>query len=323
MLQDDLDMIDKVLISGNFDKCHNHPYGKAGTCFSLRRKEIHSNYWVYHCDDMFTITISDILAMKDISFNYEQTEYISLYYYDSIKTIPLNDNPPLVSGRVAAYISCGENYTLTYCKGTPLRGVAVNIMPAYYEKRLKHWIPGGFERLKKAFAALNGREVSSEVLLVLRQLQNSKISGDIARLYYESKVNELISIVLSYEESSFSYDVLYIDEEKELLKEISECIHKYYASDISLSQLAVRGNMSVSKLKYIFKKLYGCTVNEYIINLRLEEAKKILESGENSIADVARLVGYKKAGSFSRMFKRETGMLPREYRKSSRGVQQD
>ena len=71
----------------------------------------------------------------------------------------------------------------------------------------------------------------------------------------------------------------------------------------------------MSKLKYIFKKLYGCTVNEYIINLRLEEAKKILESGENSIADVARLVGYKKAGSFSRMFKRETGMLPREYRK--------
>ena len=62
MLQNDLDMIDKVLINGNFDKCHNHPYGKAGACFSLRRKEIHSNYWIYHCDDMFTITISDILA---------------------------------------------------------------------------------------------------------------------------------------------------------------------------------------------------------------------------------------------------------------------
>ena len=322
MLQNDLDMIDKVLINGNFDKCHNHPYGKAGACFSLRRKEIHSNYWIYHCDDMFTITISDILAMQDISFSYEQTEYISLYYYDSIKTILLNDNPPLVSGQVAAYISCGENYALTYCKGTPLRGVAVNIMPTYYEKRLKHRLPGGFERLKKAFSALNSREGNSEVLLVLRQLQNSRISGDIARLYYESKVNELISIVLSYEESSSSYDVLYIDEEKEILKEISEFIHKYYASDISLPQLAVKGNMSVSKLKYIFKKLYGCTVTEYIINLRLEKAKKILESGESSISDVARLVGYKKVGSFSRMFKRETGMLPREYRKSSHGVQQ-
>ena len=87
--------------------------------------------------------------------------------------------------------------------------------------------------------------------------------------------------------------------------------------------MACQHTYGLTPLKYIFKKLYGCTVNEYIINLRLEEAKKILESGENSIADVGRLVGYKKAGSFSRMFKRETGMLPREYRKSSRGVQQD
>ena len=39
MLQDDLDMIDKVLISGNFDKCHNHPYGKAGHAFLYAEKK--------------------------------------------------------------------------------------------------------------------------------------------------------------------------------------------------------------------------------------------------------------------------------------------
>ena len=79
MSQHPLDMINKVLTTGNFDKCPNHPYGKAGDCFSLRLDEVHSDYWVYRCDDMFTITISDILAIEDISFNFEQTEYISLY----------------------------------------------------------------------------------------------------------------------------------------------------------------------------------------------------------------------------------------------------
>lgn len=321
MSQHPLDMINKVLTTGNFDKCPNHPYGKAGDCFSLRLDEVHSDYWVYRCDDMFTITISDILAIEDISFNFEQTEYISLYYYDSIKTIPLNGSPKLVCGKVATHISNGEDYALTYCKDTPLRGIAVNIMPAYYEKKLAHRLPGGFKRLKRAFTSLNRRVESPEVLLVLKQLQNSRVTGDIARLYYESKVSELIAIALSYEEENSTYSVLHVDEETQILKEIGEYIRQHYCMDISLSNLADMGNMSISKLKYCFKTMYGCTVTEYITGIRLEHSKKLLECSTKSISDIAKLVGYQKTGSFSRMFKRETGMLPRDYRKSSYGPQ--
>ena len=315
------DMIDKVLVTGKFNKCNNHPYGKAGSCFSLRMNEIHSDYWVYRQGDMFTITISNIFANEDVSYNFEQSEYIGLYYYDSIKTIPLEGNSQLKCGKVAAHISNGENYALTYCKGIPLRGVAVNIMPAYYEKKLKKQLPGGFVRLKDAFSSLNSRKESPELLLVLRQLQNSRVTGDIAKLYYESKVNELIAIVLAYAENKGSYDVLRIAEEKQQLEKIKEYIHQHYYSDIFLSQLAAIGNMSVSKLKYCFKSMYGCTVTEYTTNLRVEKAKKYLEKGETSISDIAKYIGYQKDGSFSRMFKKNTGMLPRDYRKSSRGLQ--
>lgn len=202
-----------------------------------------------------------------------------------------------------------------------MQGVAVNIMPAYYEKILQHILPGGFERLKRAFDALNKRNKCPEVLLILRQLQNSRATGEVAKLYYESKVNEAIAIVLAYEEENVTYGALYVDEEKQRLKRIGDYIHSHYCSDISLSHLAAMGNMSISKLKYCFKTMYSCTVTEYITNLRLEQAKKLLESGVMSIADIAGAVGYKKVGSLSRMFKRETGILPREYRKISRGPQ--
>lgn len=316
-----LDMIDKALIGGAFDKRKNHPYGKAGDCFSLRKDEVRSDYWVYRCEDMFTITISDILTSEDVSYSFEQSEYISLYYYDSIHTITMEGSPRLERGKVAAHISDGDLYALTYCEGTPLHGVAVNIMPAYYDKMLQHRLPGGFKRLKRAFEALNKRSESPEVLLIMRQLQNSRVTGEVASLYYESKINEAVAIVLSYKEKNTTPSTLHVDEEKQRLRLIGEYINQYYCTDIPLSDLAAMGNMSISKLKYCFKMMYGCTVTEYITNLRLEQAKKMLESGEKSITEIAGLVGYQKTGSFSRMFKRQTGVLPREYRRSSHGPQ--
>ena len=54
---------------------------------------------------------------------------------------------------------------------------------------------------------------------------------------------------------------------------------------------------------------------EYVHTLRLEEAKQMLESGDQPIELIANEVGYEDAGFFSRLFGRKVGLTPMQYRR--------
>ena len=54
---------------------------------------------------------------------------------------------------------------------------------------------------------------------------------------------------------------------------------------------------------------------EYVHTLRLEEAKQMLESGNQQIEAIANEVGYEDAGFFSRLFRRNVNLTPAQYRR--------
>ena len=57
-------------------------------------------------------------------------------------------------------------------------------------------------------------------------------------------------------------------------------------------------------------------LSEYIEDCRLKKAKQLLSNAELKVRDVSLLVGYEAAHSFTRFFKKSTGMTPQEYRDS-------
>ena len=66
----------------------------------------------------------------------------------------------------------------------------------------------------------------------------------------------------------------------------------------------------------VYKRQYeGCTYNEYIINLKITEAKKLLECHDCLIGEVAEALGFTDQFYFSKVFKNAVGCTPREYRK--------
>ncbi|PLX59636.1 GlxA family transcriptional regulator [Sedimenticola selenatireducens] len=69
-----------------------------------------------------------------------------------------------------------------------------------------------------------------------------------------------------------------------------------------------------------FKQATGLAPIEYVHTLRLEEAKQLLESGNEPIEAVAQEVGYEDAAFFGRLFRRKIGMTPTQYRKRFRGL---
>ena len=68
-------------------------------------------------------------------------------------------------------------------------------------------------------------------------------------------------------------------------------------------------------LKRRFKAATGQTLIEHVQGLRIEEAKRLLETSTNLVEDISAEVGYEESAFFRRLFKRLTGVSPGQYRR--------
>jgi AraC-like DNA-binding protein len=103
-------------------------------------------------------------------------------------------------------------------------------------------------------------------------------------------------------------------------KDIVEIVH-YYIQDnmdrpISLSEISNHIGLSIGHLNYLFKSEAKITINQAIINKRLEWACRYLKQTDRQIKDIATLVGYNDVNYFYLQFKKKYGITPSEYRKN-------
>ena len=92
-------------------------------------------------------------------------------------------------------------------------------------------------------------------------------------------------------------------------------IDDHCSAQLRIGDLARLACMSPTKFKETFKRLNGQTVIRYVQGRRMSRAELLLRQGDLTIEQVGRSVGYPSASRFSALFKREVGMLPREYRR--------
>lgn len=88
---------------------------------------------------------------------------------------------------------------------------------------------------------------------------------------------------------------------------------------ITINDLSVQTQLNRTKLQYGFKQLFGISIDDYRILLRMERAKELLEQTEKSVKEIATMVGYKSMGSFSTMFKKIYQKSPTEWRNEISG----
>ena len=91
-------------------------------------------------------------------------------------------------------------------------------------------------------------------------------------------------------------------------------INDNYASKIKINELADHVGVNRSYLASSFKKATGYSPKEYLLSLRMEKAKSLLEKTDMPINTVANSVGYTDQLAFSRMFKEYSGISPRAFR---------
>ena len=131
-------------------------------------------------------------------------------------------------------------------------------------------------------------------------------------LKYES-IDSLTQVVYNF----YNFAIRkYLDEaggKNSVVTKVKNFIEKNYSGDISLNKLSDLFHINASYLTRIFKEEERYSINEYIIKVRVENAKKILEQGKVNIQKLAEAVGYEDSTYFFKVFKKVTGMTPREY----------
>ena len=99
------------------------------------------------------------------------------------------------------------------------------------------------------------------------------------------------------------------------IREIQSRIENSYFEKISISALAAEYYMSVSYLSHLFKRTTGYAVIEYLNKCRLSQAKILLINTQMSITEIAYSTGFLDSSNFSRLFKKNYGLSPTEFRK--------
>lgn len=155
------------------------------------------------------------------------------------------------------------------------------------------------------FCAAGGSAFYDLALLLIERYCGREISTQVAKT----------QIIDSRRGSQTSYTnvTLYKPHTDQLVKKVQHHIENNFYQTLTVSELATRVNITTRTLNRRFQAALNLRPIEYIQAVRIEQAKRLLESRDVSIKSLADQVGYSDISSFTRLFKRTTALTPKEY----------
>lgn len=160
--------------------------------------------------------------------------------------------------------------------------------------------------------------ITPEMLLVLRQMRDCTHTGFIREIYLHSLTTRLLLMAvtrLSLVKVPAS-EVKLQPYELTRLREAWDHLMQHLDQPGTMMDLAQVVGLNAFKLKRGFKQLYGITVFEFLLEARMEKAKRLLRETDMTVHAVALSVGYKNISSFTVAFKKKYSVLPSEAQKS-------
>ncbi|MGA7193231.1 MAG: substrate-binding domain-containing protein [Anaerolineales bacterium] len=104
---------------------------------------------------------------------------------------------------------------------------------------------------------------------------------------------------------------------RQLVRQAMACIHKRYAESLSREDIAKDVGISADYLTDCFRQELGITPVTYLRRYRIRQSRKLLETTDHSMMQIALAVGFADGAHFARLFQREVGLTPRAYRRKT------
>ena len=131
-----------------------------------------------------------------------------------------------------------------------------------------------------------------------------------------SKIQLISTLLLIMSEliQSFQLEISVHDKNYRKLRQVLDYVDLHFAEKIQISELSEIIHVCDDRLIRLFKEVTGETPIEYIMNLRMEAAIKLLSATELSVAEIADQTGFGSATYMTRVFKQKLNTTPGKYR---------
>ena len=135
-------------------------------------------------------------------------------------------------------------------------------------------------------------------------------------------LTRLMTAIIKFSEENIDnqFDIQYLSIARNIAEIIQHNFNAYFLyenrdkNQLLLKNIYREANISMSYGLEVFRKIYGISPKEYLDQLKLKEAKRLIKNPDIAIELISESVGYSSVSHFSRQFKKWTGVSPRVYR---------
>lgn len=164
---------------------------------------------------------------------------------------------------------------------------------------------------KQNLQLIDFRLTSIQSQFLLNDILNCSLVGELANIYKQGKIFELLSLEISKLQKNED-DIFLDDYDRSAILKAKEILLNNLQNPPSIVGLAKMVHLSEVKLKRGFKQIYKTSPYQLLVSHKMNLAKNMLESGEYNINEIALQVGYKFANNFTNAFYKEFKIRPKD-----------
>ncbi|MGO4290615.1 helix-turn-helix transcriptional regulator [Chitinophaga sp. RAB17] len=151
---------------------------------------------------------------------------------------------------------------------------------------------------------------------IINDMRQTPYNGHLQAVYLEAKAIELFLMqVKQLDHQHLPKKTKLPAKDIESLYAIKQYMEQHYEQPLSITALARKAGINQMKLKNGFKELFNTTVFGYLSDIRMQEAKRLLQDEKLYVGEVADKIGYKHPHHFTAAFRKKFGMMPKDIRK--------
>lgn len=160
----------------------------------------------------------------------------------------------------------------------------------------------------RVFKSGEKKEIHQLLRQILKEQENDDIYSKEMMLLLLNQL--LLLLVRNLEETQKAKP-----ESRSRMSGVIRYLNENYTEPITLEDLAARFYINPSYLCREFKKHIGSTVIQYVNDLRILHAQRLLQETDKSVTEISKIVGFSNVTHFNRIYKCNTGMSPSETRR--------
>jgi two-component system response regulator YesN len=161
-------------------------------------------------------------------------------------------------------------------------------------------------KIIKTIRSMEGNEQQLTTLTPMLHLHDSSVTFIQLKKYFSELVLEACEYICSLRKKNGKGDIY----------KIKAYIEGNFNENISLKSIASAFYMNPVYMGQLFKKTYGVYFKEFLLQLRIDESKKLLRQTTLRVYEIAEKVGFRNSDYFVTQFEKQESMTPTEYRKS-------